>query len=84
MNVTYTKEAIKHLDKLRLSNLNVRERIVKKIQGITQWNVLIEKMSSHKNYKARVGKYRMIYQIENGELLIVIMVVKRGKVYNKR
>ena len=36
MNVTYTKEAIKHLDKLRLSNLNVRERIVKKIQGITQ------------------------------------------------
>ena len=35
-------------------------------------------------YRLRVGNYRIIYEIDNGELIIIVIDVgNRGEIYNR-
>lgn len=44
-----------------------------------------KKMVSYKNlYRIRVGDWRIVYKVENGKLMILILSVSsRGKIYKK-
>ncbi len=63
-----------------------RQRIVYRIQGLAE-NPRprgCEKLSDQDKYRLRQGKYRILYQIHNDEVIVVVVrVAKRGKVYKR-
>lgn len=63
-----------------------RRRIVYRIQGLAE-NPRprgCEKLSDQNKYRLRQGRYRILYQIHDDEVIvIVIRVAKRGEVYRK-
>lgn len=80
--ITFSKEADKTLR--RMPN-NTAQTIVKKIKELAtnpQKMRNVKKLSDHPGYRLRVGDWRVIYTINNNELLIhVIKIKSRGKVY---
>lgn len=75
------KRAKKFIDKLPK---NEQLRIVKAIEALPNGED-IKKLKGHeKLFRLRVGDYRIIYTIDNGELFIyVIDVGNRGEIYNR-
>ena len=75
------KLAKKFIDKLPQ---NEKLRIIKAIQKLPYWED-IKKLKGHDNLlRLRVGSYRIIYSVDNGELTVyVIDVGNRGDIYNK-
>ena len=75
------KMAKKFIDKLPQ---NEKLRIIKAIQKLP-YGEDIKKLKGHDNLlRLRVGSYRIIYSVDNGELTVyVIDVGNRGDIYNK-
>lgn len=75
------KKAKKFIDKLPQ---NERLRIVKAIELLPNGED-IKKLKGHSDLlRLRVGDYRIIYTVDNGELTIyVIDAGNRGEIYNK-
>jgi mRNA interferase RelE/StbE len=76
--ITYLKNAYKTL---AVYDTDTRKRIIEAINGIPQGD--IKKLQGEKYsplYRLRVGKYRIIYFIEQDEILIVT-IDTRGDVY---
>ena len=75
------KRAKKFIDKLPQ---NEKQRIVEALEGLPQTGD-IKKMQNHDGlYRLRVGNYRIIYEIDNGELIIIVIDVgNRGEIYNR-
>lgn len=75
------KKAKKFIDNLPK---NERLRIVKAIELLPNGED-IKKLKGHSNLlRLRVGDYRIIYTVDNGELIIYIIdVTNRGEIYNK-
>lgn len=75
------KKAKKFIDKLPQ---NEKKRIVKAIEQLPDGED-IKKLKGHQNLlRLRVGDYRIIYSVDNGELIIYIIDVgNRGEIYNK-
>lgn len=75
------KKAKKFIDKLPKTE---RLRIVKAIEQLPNGED-IKKLKGHDGLlRLRVGDYRIIYMIDNGELVIyVIDAGNRGEIYNK-
>ncbi len=73
------KHAKKFIDKLPS---NDRRRIVSAIESLP-YGEDIKALKGHKDLmRLRVGKYRIIYTIDNGKLLIIVVDVdSRGQVY---
>jgi mRNA interferase RelE/StbE len=63
-----------------------RQRIVYRIQGLAE-NPRppgCEKLSDQDKYRLRQGKYRILYQVHDDEVIVVVVrVAKRGKVYKR-
>ena len=63
-----------------------RQRIVYRIQGLAE-NPRprgCEKLSDQDKYRLRQGKYRILYQIHDEEVIVVVVrVAKRGEVYKR-
>ena len=63
-----------------------RRRIVYRIQGLAE-NPRprgCEKLSDQDKYRLRQGKYRILYQVHDNEVIVVVVRVgKRGDVYRK-
>ena len=63
-----------------------RGRIVYRIQGLAE-NPRprgCEKLSDQDKYRLRQGKYRILYQVHDNEVIVVVVRVgKRGEVYKK-
>jgi len=63
-----------------------RQRIVYRIQGLAE-NPRppgCEKLSDQDKYRLRQGKYRILFQVYDNEVIVVVVrVAKRGKVYKK-
>ncbi len=80
--ITFSKDADKALR--RMPN-NTAQTIVKKIKELAtnpQKMRNVKKLSDHPGYRLRVGDWRVIYTINNNELLIhVIKIKSRGEVY---
>ena len=74
------KRAKKFIDKLPL---NEKRRVVAAIEQLPNGNK-IKKMKNHNDlFRLRVGDYRIIYTVDNGELIVyVIDAGNRGQIYN--
>ncbi len=63
-----------------------RQRIVYRIQGLAE-NPRprgCEKLSDQDKYRLRQGKYRILYQVHDNEVIVVVVRVgKRGEIYRK-
>lgn len=75
------KRAKKFIDKLPL---NEKRRVVAAIERLPQ----VEDIKRLKGYdglmRLRVGEYRIIYTVDNGELVVyVIDAGNRGQIYNR-
>lgn len=75
------KKAKKFIDKLPK---NEKMRIVKAIEVLPNGED-IKKLKGHSDlFRLRVGDYRIIYTVDNGELTVyVIDAGNRGEIYNK-
>jgi mRNA interferase RelE/StbE len=76
--ITYLKNAYKSL---AIYDKDTRKRILAAIEGIPQGD--IKKLQGEKYpplYRLRVGKYRIVYLIEQDEILIA-KIDTRGDVY---
>lgn len=76
--IIYLKSAVKALEKY---DIKIRSRIIESIDKIPQGDV--KKMRGEKHpplYRLRVGKYRIIYHIEN-ESIIIAKIDSRGDIY---
>jgi len=63
-----------------------RQRIVYRIQGLAE-NPRprgCEKLSDQDKYRLRQGNYRILYQVYDDEVIVVVVRIgKRGEVYKK-
>ena len=75
------KKAKKFIDKLPQ---NERIRIAKAIQALPNGEN-IKKMKGYTDlFRLRVGDYRIIYSVNNGELLVIVINAgNRGEIYNQ-
>lgn len=75
------KPAKKFIDRLPQ---NEKRRIVEAIERLPEGSD-IKRLQGHEGlYRLRVGDYRIIYTIDNGELVIcVIAAGNRGQIYNQ-
>lgn len=82
MEIRYTKQPLKCLVKLQPKKAaKIRESIALVADGKTE-GLNIVYMKPVDAYRLRVGDYRVIYEIHNDELvLVVIKVGSRGDVY---
>ena len=61
-----------------------RQRIVQRIQGLSEnpRPPLCQKLSGHDRYRLRQGQYRIVYEIRDDELVVVIIQIgHRREVY---
>ena len=82
MEIRYSKKALKYLVKLQPK---LRDRIRNTIRKIADGNTQglnIVAMQDVDAFRVRIGDYRVIYEINDDELvLIVIKIGARGDVY---
>lgn len=78
--VAYSKKAEKFLEK----HQNLRSRLDKAILNLPQ-SANVEALSGYENrYRARVGDYRIIFDLyEDIFLIYIILIDSRGQVYKK-
>jgi mRNA interferase RelE/StbE len=82
MRIRYTKQAIKYLLKLQAKKVAKIRETIKQIAGGDIEGLNIVYMKNLDVYRVRVGDFRVIYEIQDDELLlIVIKVGSRGDVY---
>ena len=82
MKIRYSKKALKYLLKLQPKLQDrIRNTIRKIADGNTQ-GLNIVAMQDVDAFRVRIGDYRVIYEINNDELvLIVIKIGARGDIY---
>ena len=76
--IIYLKSAYKSLEKY---DIKTKRRLIESIDRIPQGD--IKKLQGEKHppvYRLRVGKYRIIYHIEN-ENIIIVDIDTRGDIY---
>lgn len=75
-HIFYTKKAMKSIKSL---DIRVKDRVRKGIEKIPFGD--IKKLQGYSNlYRLRIGDYRVIYQMENGNI-IIDAVLPRGEAY---
>ena len=79
--IVFKKKAKKFLDNLPK---NERNRVVSAIRFLPNGDD-IKKLKGHNSlFRLRVGDYRIIYTIDKGEcIILVIDVGNRGQIYNR-
>ena len=79
--VILKKKAKKFLDSLSLNN---KKRIISAIEKLPEIGD-VKKLSGHDEYfRLRVGDYRIIYTIDNGKyIILVINIGNRGEIYKR-
>lgn len=74
------KKAKKFIDKLPM---NEKKRVVSAIEQLPNGED-IKKLKGHSELmRLRVGSYRIIYTVDNGELVVIVIDAgNRGEIYN--
>jgi mRNA interferase RelE/StbE len=76
--------AVKELERIPSKD---RSRIVYRIQGLVEepWPRGCEKLSAQERYRIRQGNYRILYEVRDDDLIVVVVKVgQRGEVHKKR
>jgi len=79
--VTLSKDAMKYLARLPR---NSGQKIVRAIKCVAAGKVepyKIKKLSGRNQWRLRVGRQRVIYELENETKLLVLKIGPRGDVY---
>lgn len=79
--IVIKKQAKKFIDRLPL---NERRRVVAAIEQLPNGED-IKKLKGHSDLlRLRVGDYRIIYTVDHGELIVMVIDVgNRGQIYNR-
>lgn len=79
--IVLKKPAKKFIDKLPMHE---KKRLVTAIEGLPN-NGDIKRLQGYSGYyRLRVGSYRIIFTVDNGELIVyVVDIGNRGQIYNK-
>ncbi|WP_018751153.1 type II toxin-antitoxin system RelE family toxin [Paenibacillus sanguinis] len=83
-NVEFSKAAFKTLSKLDVSTARRIVKAIEELKNAPFGNAQTRKMHGYNGdlYRLRVGDYRIIYEIQNHKLLIIIVKIgSRGDVY---
>jgi len=80
--ILFTKDALKTLQKLPR---NLTKRIRKKIDHVAADpfapNANIKKLQNRPGYRLRVGDWRVIYELEEDKLIILVLkIASRGEI----
>jgi len=81
--ISYTKEAEKTLQRMprNVANL-IREKLKDIAVNPYADHPKATKLQGREGYRLRVGDWRVIYKIQNEQLIIVVMkIASRGEVY---
>jgi mRNA interferase RelE/StbE len=81
--VTYTKQAERSLLKIpRNLALRLREKLAQIALDPYGQHNNVTKLQNRDGYRLRVGDWRVIYEIHDGELIILVLkIAPRGSVY---
>ncbi|MEJ2749038.1 MAG: type II toxin-antitoxin system RelE/ParE family toxin [Anaerolineae bacterium] len=81
--VTYTRQAERSLLKLpRSIVLRLREKIEQLALDPYAQHNNVTKLQNRDGYRLRVGDWRVIYEINDGELIVLVLkIAPRGSVY---
>jgi mRNA interferase RelE/StbE len=78
MIIQYTKSAVKQINNL---DKYTKQRIKSGIEKLPFGD--IKKLKGYKNtYRLRIGDYRIIYQLNNDDTIIIEAVLPRGNAYD--
>jgi mRNA interferase RelE/StbE len=82
-SIVYSKEAVKSLQRMPR---NTAQLIRKKLEEIAVDpfgdHLNAKKLQGREGYRLRVGDWRVIYKIQNQQLMIIVLkVASRGEVY---
>lgn len=75
MQIQYSKQAIKFLNKVDFSS---KQRIINAIHNIPNGD--IKKLQGCMSYRLRVGSYRIIFD-KSGNIIYIEKIDNRGQVY---
>ena len=79
-NIKYEKACLKYLKKL---DRNTQLRIIKSINQLPSGDVK-KLQGKAEDYRLRVGKYRIIFNKDEKDLVInIIEIASQGEVYNR-
>jgi mRNA interferase RelE/StbE len=81
--ITYTTQAAKTLLKMprQMANL-IREKLAQLVVDPYASNLDVKKLHGRAGYRLRVGDWRVIYEIYEAEVVIMVMkIAPRGEVY---
>jgi len=82
-DIKWTRTAQRHLEKIAKKDKNLAQRIVSKIDELSQGPfAYIRRLSGHPLYKLRVGNYRVLMSIESEKMIILVVELgHRSKIY---
>lgn len=83
LKVIYSKTALKALRKMpRPTAINIRDKI-EALARNPEATPNVKKLKGSKDYRLRVGNWRVIYSVNQGILTITILKIgPRGDIYN--
>jgi mRNA interferase RelE/StbE len=81
--ITFTKHAAKSLQKIPLKTaVLIREKLVQLADDPFASYLNTTKLQGRPGYQLRVGDWRVIYEIQQGQLVIIVLkIAPRGEVY---
>jgi mRNA interferase RelE/StbE len=81
--IVFTKEAARSIQKMPRQAANlVREKIELLASDPYSDHLNVKKLQGRNGYRLRVGDWRVLYEIKNDQLFILILkVAPRGEVY---
>lgn len=81
--IEYSREALKILRSLpRNTSIIIRGKIEQLAKNPHTPNNNVKKLEGRSGFRLRVGNWRVIYEIDNGRLVIIILAVgSRGDIY---
>jgi mRNA interferase RelE/StbE len=75
------KPAKKFIDKLPRKE---QQRIVEAIEALPDSGDILKLQGNNDYYRLRVGSYRIIYTVDNGQFIVcVVDAGNRGQIYNR-
>ena len=82
-NIVFTKQAYKSLRRVPKDVIaRIRERLDQLAEDPFAQNPNVTKLQNRPGYRLRVGDWRVIYDVQEGELIILVLKIgSRGGVY---
>lgn len=83
MSITYSKQALKYLRKMpkaRAADIMEAVRQIDEERSLFQGDLI--KMTNSPYYRLRIGDYRVILEMDDGKLIVLVLKIgTRGDVY---